>query len=96
MALTPLTKGASLRSHEKMCMCIGTLAWRCKESFWLRDTVSKHRIAPLGETMEGRTFWLDTLETIRSLPALFASLYRLESPDRVEGAFSSPSTTEEM
>jgi hypothetical protein len=77
-------------------MRIGTLAWRCKESFWLSETVSKHRTAPVDETIQGRTFSFDTLETTSNLDALFASLYRLLSPDLVEGALSSPSITEEM
>jgi hypothetical protein len=76
-------------------MRIGTLAWRCKESFWLSDTVSKHLTAPVDETIQGRTFWFDNLETTSSLDELVASLYRLLSPDLVDGALSSSSITDE-
>lgn len=49
-------------------------ACRCKESFWLSDTVSKQRIAPKVETDQGRTFWLATLEMTSSFSAALASL----------------------
>lgn len=83
-------------SHRKTCIRIGTLACRCSESFWLRETVSKHRTAPVEETIHGRTFWFDTLETTSSLDALIDSLYRVLSPDLVEGTFSSPSITDDI
>jgi hypothetical protein len=90
LVVAPLEE-ANDRSHRKTWRVIGTLAWRCNESFWLSDTVSKHLSAPVGETIQGSTFWLDTREITNSFDALIASLYRLLSPDRVEGALSSPS-----
>ena len=93
--LAPLGTANAL-SHNNTWMVIGTLACRCNESFWLSETVSKHRIAPVDETNHGRTFWLTTLETTSSLDEFVASLYKLCSPDRVEGAFSPPSITDEM
>lgn len=71
--LLPLVE-ASAWSHKNTCKRIGTLACRCNESFWLRETVSKHLTAPVEETIHGRTFWFDTLETTSSLEALTASL----------------------
>jgi hypothetical protein len=87
---------ATARSHKNRWMKMGTLACRCNESFWLNETVSKHRIAPVEETIHGRTFWLPTLEITSSLDAFEASLYKLPNPARVEGAFASPSITDEM
>lgn len=95
LEVAPLEE-ANDRSHRKKWRVIGTLAWRCNESFWLREMVSKHLTAPVVETIQGRTFWLDTLEITNRLDALAASLYRLLRPDRVEAALSSPSMTEEM
>lgn len=83
-------------SHRKTCMKIGTLACRCKDNFWLSETVSKHRTAPVEETIHGRTFWFDTLDTTSSLDVSIPSLYRSLTPDRLEGTLSSPSITDEM
>lgn len=58
--------------------------------------MSKQRIAPVEETIQGSTFWFDTLETTSNLDVLIASLYRSLSPDLVEGTFSFPSITDEM
>lgn len=92
----PALGETTARSHMKTCMEIGTLACRWRESFWLREMVSKHRTAPVEETIQGSTFWFETLETTSSLDASIASLYKLLSPDRLEGVSSSPSTTDEM
>lgn len=93
--LPPFGTGTD-RSQRKTCMRMGTFAWRCNESFWLRETVSKHRTAPVGETIHGRTFWLEILDTTKSLHSLVASLYRLLRPDLEDGASSSPSMTDDM
>ncbi|BAT08717.1 Os09g0488750 [Oryza sativa Japonica Group] len=77
---------------------MGRTARRCKESFWLREMVSKQRIAPELEIIQGRTFSLDTLEITSSFDASLAWLNRSRSPDRVDGASLSLSlsTTEDM
>lgn len=92
----PVHGVANARSHKKTWIRIGVLACRWSESFWLRETVSKQRIAPVEETIQGSTFWFDTLETTSNLDVLIASLYRSLSPDLVEGTFSFPSITDEM
>lgn len=86
----------ALLSQRKTCTRIGTLAWRCNDSFWLRDTVSKHRIAPVEDTIHGRTFWFDIRDTTSSRDDWDACLYRLLSPDRADGESSSVSVTDDM
>lgn len=61
-------------SHISTWRRMGLRACRCRESFWLSETVSKQRIAPEAETDQGRTFWLDTLEMTSSFDAALASL----------------------
>lgn len=83
-------------SSIKTWISRGARAWRYKESFWLRETVSKHWMALVGDTIQGRTFWLLTREITRSFESLFASLYSSQRPDLEEGTFPSPSRTDDM
>lgn len=84
-------------SHMSTWIRMGRRAWRCRENLWLSETVSKHLTAPDEDTIHGRIFTFDTLEITSSFDALFASLYRVLSPDRVTAAsLSSSSITEEM
>jgi hypothetical protein len=72
--------------------------YRLKESFWLIERVSKQRIAPELEIIQGRTFSLDTLEMTSNFDASLARLNRLCIPDRVDGVSLSLSScnTEDM
>jgi len=67
-----LSTGPAGFSHARKCSWIGRTARRCKESFWLREMVSKQRTAPELEIIQGRTFSLDTLEMTSSLDASLA------------------------
>lgn len=61
---------------------MGFSACRCSESFWLRETVSKHLMAPDVDTIHGRTFSSPTLEITSRFEASEASLKSSLSPDR--------------
>jgi hypothetical protein len=84
-------------SNASKCSWMGCTARRCRESFWLREMVSKQRTAPELEMIQG-TFSLDTLEMTSSFNASLARLNRSQSPDLVDGASFSLSllTTEDM
>lgn len=86
----------ALLSQRKTCTRIGTLAWRCNDSFWLSETVSKHRIAPVEDTIHGSTLWFDIRDTTSRRDDWDACLYRLLSPDRAVGESSSASITDDM
>lgn len=83
-------------SHIRTWIRIGFMACLWRESFWLREMVSKQRMAPAEDTIHGRTFSLDTLEITSSLESLFACRNRSRRPERVEAASMSVSSTEEM
>ena len=53
-------------------------------------------MALVGETIQGRTFWLFTREITKSLDSLVASLYSSFRPDLADGTFQSPSRTDDM
>lgn len=83
-------------SHIRTWIRIGFMACLWRESFWLREMVSKQRMAPAEDTIHGRTFSLDTLEITSSLESLFACRNKSPRPERVEAASMSVSSTEEM
>ena len=86
------------RSQTRKWRRIGFSAWRCKESLRLMEAVSKQRIAPEEDTIQGRTFSLETLEITRRFPILVVSLYRSVRPDLAAGEtlFSSSSLATEL
>lgn len=94
--MLPTFKKFAFLSQRNTCMMIGARVWRWRDSFWLSETVSKQRIAPVIDTIQGRTFWFDILDTTRSLDDLEACSCRLLSPDRVEGTSSFPWMTDDM
>lgn len=87
----------SVGSHMRRWMRMGCSACRCSESFWLMEIVSKHRMGPDEETIQGSTFSLESLDITKSLDATVASLYSCLSLDRVDAAsLSSLSITEDI
>lgn len=73
LIIPPFGTGTA-RSQRNTCIRMGTFACRCKDNFWLREMVSKHLTAPVGAMIHGSTFWLDILDTTKSLHSFLASL----------------------
>ncbi|BAT04949.1 Os08g0333233 [Oryza sativa Japonica Group] len=79
-----MTAAGGRRSHMRKWRVTGRSAWRCSDSRWLSETVSKQRMSPAVEVAQGSTLSSPTRETTRSFDARRARRYSSRSPDRVD------------
>jgi hypothetical protein len=59
--------------RQRKCSVMGWSAWRCNDTFWLSDTVSKHLTFPAMDTIQGNTFSPPMQDSTSSFDALHAA-----------------------